>query len=220
MYLDVVKPAESSSAEIGYSNKSIQVFDKWVDWEPSQISHHRKTCCDMAREWITATDYAELNGASLLVGPRWLRERFNWGASSFPIYWCEAVRKSTLDCGALAALADWVFKSRGVQSYRVQMVQRFSDVSTFQWANSWNNGNSPLCWTHNDLIYHEGCAIEVRDQVIKVWDSSAGWWIDPSSKDGYGSHLALRITGNDIPASNSFKWGNNNIRPYVWERLS
>ncbi len=123
-------------------------------------------CCEIAREWITSTDYSELGGASVLTGPRWLRQRFNWGASSFPIYWCETVRKKTLDCGALEALAAEVFKTRGVKTYRVQMVQRFSAVSTAQWSSSWQNTDRQLRWMNDDLIYHEGCAIALDTSEI------------------------------------------------------
>jgi len=150
MYLDVVsKPLTETS--INGSTKLVeaaekkQVFEHWKDWQPSQISHHGGLCCEISREWITATDFSELNGDYLSTGPRWLRQKFNWGASSFPIYWCEAVRRKTLDCGALSALAHEVFTARGVRSYRVQLIQKFSRVATSQWMNSWgDNCSEPL----------------------------------------------------------------------------
>ena len=54
---------------------SIDLFAPWVDWEPSQISHHARICCEIAREWIVATDFSSLNGGSVRSGPRWLRTR-------------------------------------------------------------------------------------------------------------------------------------------------
>jgi hypothetical protein len=135
-------------------------------------------CCEVTREWLTAMDFSELGGADVLTGPRWLRQRFNWGCSTFPIYWCEAIKRDTLDCGALAALSHEVFLSRGVKSLRVQLVQKFSKNATGQWTSNWHDGNTPLEWVHNDLIYHEGCAVVLPENQIKIWDSSAGWWID------------------------------------------
>jgi hypothetical protein len=221
MYLDAVKLAEEISPNgNGFHEVSEEnVYETWKDWPASEISHHGKMCCEMAREWVTGNDFSELNGASVLTGPRWLRQKFIWGASSFPICWCEAVQKKMLDCGALAALACEVFRSRGVKTLRVQMVQRFSDVSTFQWANSWSDGSAPLKWTHKDLIYHEGCAIITANKELKTWDASAGWWVDPKAKDGYGSLLAVRLSSIIPPAETHFRWGDHTLPMDQWTKL-
>lgn len=202
------------------SKSAVEVYEKWHDWHASEISHHGAMCCEIAREWVTANDFSELGGASVLTGPRWLRQRFNWGASSFPIYWCEAVRKKTLDCGALAALAAEVFKTRGVKTFRAQMVQRFSENSTAQWSSSWENSDEQLRWMNDDLIYHEGCAIGVGDQrEVKIWDASAGWWVDPKSKDGYGALLAIRLSAFNLPENAEFTWGDHRLDALRWTAL-
>jgi hypothetical protein len=223
MYLDAgSKITETSIIETngGAARQPAEVFEKWKDWHPSQISHHGRLCCEIAREWITSTDFSELGGDSVLTGPRWLRQRFSWGASAFPIHWCEAVRRDTLDCGALAALAHEVFTVRGVKSFRVQLVQRFSHVATGQWTCSWSeNGDSQLRWIDRDLIYHEGCAILVGQDEIKVWDASAGWWVDPKTGDGYGSLLAIRMAVPEAIGDKTFKWGDRRILANGWQRL-
>jgi hypothetical protein len=224
MYLDAVRENLTETTANG-SPKTIDafkkqaVFERWKNWHPSQISHHGTLCCEIAREWITSTDFSELNGDCIFTGPRWLRQRFDWGASTFPIYWCEAVRKKTLDCGALAALADQIFTARGVKSYRVQVVQEFSNVATAQWSSSWNPGNDPLPWINGDLIYHEGCAIETGDQKIKVWDPSAGWWIDSKPANGYGAMLAIRFSGFNLAPEASLVWGKNTIKADEWTEI-
>lgn len=224
MYSDAAKTATQTiiietSGNNGF-HKSIEVYEKWLDWQASEISHHGKMCCEIAREWIASTDFSELGGASGLTGPRWLRQRFDWGASSFPIHWCEAVRKKTLDCGALAALAAAVFTARGVKNYRAQMVQRFSEASNAQWSNSWNETNEPLRWMNDDLIYHEGCAIVVESGEIKIWDASAGWWIDPKSKDGYGALLAIRLSDFNLSPDANFVWGEHRIKSCQWTNVT
>lgn len=224
MYLDAVNQTNETNIiettnGLGVAKAPAEVFEKWQDWHPSQISHHGQMCCEIAREWITATDFSELGGGSLYAGPRWLRQKFNWGASSFPIYWCEAVRRHTLDCGALAALAHEVFTVRGVESYRVQLVQKFSQVATTQWSCSWSDGDATeLRWIDKDLIYHEGCAIAVGNGEIKVWDASAGWWVDPKTGNGYGSLVALRISANN--ARSPFVWGDRRIIANQWQKIN
>lgn len=199
--------------------KGAEVYGKWADWQPSQISHHGAMCCEIAREWTTAMDFSELGGADVTTGPRWLRQRFNWGCSTFQIFWCDAVRRDTLDCGALAALAHEVFLSRGVKSVRLQLVQKFTENAIAQWTNNWHDGLTPLEWVHDDLIYHEGCAVVFGENEIKLWDASAGWWIDTKQRDGYGSVLAVRIAAPVGGAEVSFKWGNHTLAANRWELI-
>ena len=223
MYLESVDQATFEQFHIpvngnGSGNGQIsRVFDTWLSWEPTHLSHHGTACCETAREWIMATDFSSLNGGKLSSGPRWLREKFKWGACSHPIHWCKAVEKKTLDCGALAALAYESFKMRGVKAFRAQFVQRFSAVAANQWSSSWSNGD-PLPWTCDDLIYHEGCAIVVRNDEIKIWDSSAGWWVPTKISDGYGSLRAIRISGPG--ATDRFTWGDHKIEPEKWMELT
>lgn len=228
MYSDAVKPAvdteivpaKSSETNGNGFHKPIAVYEKWQDWQPSEISHHGQMCCEIAKEWIVSTDFSELGGASIYTGPRWLRQRFYWGASSFPIFWCEAVRRTTLDCGALAALAAEIFKSRGVPTLRAQMVQRFSAASTNQWSNSWNETNEQLRWMNGDLIYHEGCAIAANNSEIKIWDASAGWWTDPNTKDGYGSLRAICLSSFNSSSNKIFDWGQHQIKVNQWTNVN
>jgi hypothetical protein len=220
MYLDAVRQITESELAVtsGAAVKGSCVFDPWKDWHPSVISHHGKMCCEIAREWITSTDFSSLGGGDLLAGPRWLRHVFKWGGSTYPIHWCEAVKKKELDCGALAALAHEVFTIRGVKSYRAQLVQRYSRVATESWTHSWKESGASMRWVNDDVIYHEGCAVEVRDGEVKVWDASAGWWIDPKTGDGYGALLAIRLTA--ATETRDLIWGHHRITPNEWQTVT
>jgi len=221
MYLESVN---SSTAVAEYevttngndARSQFAVFDTWKDWQPTVLAHHGRACCEMAREWVGALDHSLLNGSPVSTGPRWIREKYNWGACSHPIHWCEAVEKKTLDCGALAALAYEAFLLRGVRVLRAQFVQRYSALATKQWSCSWSDGR-PLAWTADDLIYHEGCAIVLRDNEIKLWDASAGWRIPVQSGRGYGSLLAIRVScdGTDEVAC-----GEHILKTKRWHELS
>lgn len=223
MYLDAVRD-NSINTNMNAAARTVErkdtVFEAWQDWHASHISHHGKICCEIAREWVTATDFSALNGDCKFTGPRWLRQKFKWGASRFPIHWCEVVRRDTLDCGALAALAHEVFTARGVRSYRAQLVQKFSRVATNQWTNSWSENCAPLAWVKDDLIYHEGCAIETGERKIKVWDASAGWWIDSKPANGYGALLAIRVSGFNLEPGELFTWGEHTLKASEWKEIN
>lgn len=225
MYLDAVRTVENGSSigaalplPIVANRTADAVYARWNDWQPSEISHHGTACCEIAKEWLIAKDTSELGGQSAFTGPRWLKKYYKWGASSFPIFWCEAVGKKTLDCGAFAAFAYEIFRARGVLCYRVQMVQRFSELSAAQWVGSWTDGATSLPWIHDDLIYHEGCAIHVGSD-FKIWDASAGWWTAEFSLPGYGSLLAAKISGQDLGPGIPFNWGKSVLRSAEWVSL-
>ncbi|MDP8916647.1 MAG: hypothetical protein M3M95_05515, partial [Pseudomonadota bacterium] len=62
---------------------------RWDQWPASALSHHGGACCDIAREWVLATDFSQLGDAAALTGPRWLRQKYPWGPSPWPMHWCE-----------------------------------------------------------------------------------------------------------------------------------
>ncbi|MDQ6787065.1 MAG: hypothetical protein M3033_09685 [Acidobacteriota bacterium] len=195
------------------------VFGKWQNFPISKISHHGQTCCEMAREWLYAMDFSQMNGGSLLTGPRWIRQKYNWGPTTWQIHWCEVVRQKSLDCGAQAALAHEVLTVRGVKSYQVQLVQEFSKEATQQWSERWNGEETSVFWINDDLIYHEGCAVEMGEgNEIKLWDASAAWWINPRQFGGYGGLRAVRIFTNANDAD-EFKWGEHTIFANEWQRI-
>jgi hypothetical protein len=216
MYLDAVsRPVEVDDGVLAASTAEVpRVFERWAEWPPSEISHHGKICCEMAREWLNATDFTALNGGDLFTGPRWIRHRFKWGPSAFPIYWCEAVRKKRLDCGALAALSHEVIGARGIKSFRAQFVQKFTAAATEQWSCTWSRADVPVSWVNDDLIYHEGVAVLLEGQHIKVWDSSAGWWVDRARAEGYGSVEAIRVFAPE--ELGELIWGERNLIPNRW----
>lgn len=196
-----------------------QVFDKWQDFPISKISHHGQMCCETAREWLSAMDFSQLNAGSSLTGPRWIRQKYNWGPTRWQIHWCEVVRQKALDCGAQAALAQEVFAARGVESYQCQLVQQYSKEATKQWSERWNDEETSVFWIDDDLIYHEGCAVAVgENNEIKLWDASAAWWINPRQFGGYGGIRAVRIftTPND---ATDFKWGEHSIKANEWRKI-
>ena len=196
-----------------------RALKNWEHWPASTISHHGRPCCRVAREWVLATDYAQLGGESPLSGPRWLRHRYPWGPSRWPIHWCEAVRQKRLDCGALAALAHEVFTARGVRSFPAQFVQQFSEDAARDWQRRWEADEAPAHWISEDLIYHEGCAVVSGGEEIKVWDSSTGWWVNPRQFGGYGCLLAVRIFDAQAEPGTAYRWGARTVSPNVWLKL-
>ncbi|HEX8475933.1 MAG TPA: hypothetical protein VF666_18045 [Pyrinomonadaceae bacterium] len=196
-------------------------IEKWQHFPASFISHHGQPCCDVGREWILSMDFSLLNAGNPLTGPRWLRNKYKWGPSAWPLHWCEAAEQKTLDCGALAALSQEIFVARGVRSFPVQLIHQYSEHAASQWCKAWNSDDAnPLHWIKEDLIYHEGCAVVVRDNEIKVWDATATWWINAKQFGGYGGVLAIRVIDSQSAAPGALQWGAHRIVPNQWQKLA
>jgi hypothetical protein len=215
MYLvaDNPEPAREQDAAPGSF-----ASDRWQDFPFSCLSHHGEACCDVAREWVIANDFAQLNGGDLLSGPRWLRQKYEWGPSAWPLHWCDAVSRKSIDCGAHAALAHEAFIARGVTAYRAQFVQRYSADATDEWRRKWGEDQVSDHWITQDFIYHEGNALLVGEGEVKLWDGSAGWWLNPRQAGGYGSVNAVRIF-TDSHAETPLRWGRHRIVPNTWHQL-
>lgn len=194
-------------------------IERWQNFPASGISHHGEQCCHVAREWVLATDYSQLNGSPTLTGPRWLRQKFAWGPSRWPIYWCEAVREEKLDCGALAALSKEIFLARGVRSYTAQLIQQYSSEAICHWNKEWEAKECSVKWIEDGLIYHEGCAVVVGDGEIKLWDPTASWWVNPRHTSGYGGLLAVRVCTPPAEAE-TFVWGRHAVAANRWCEVS
>jgi hypothetical protein len=193
---------------------------RWEDFPFSVLSHHGETCCDIAREWLRSMDFGQLNGGDLLSGPRWIRQKYDWGPSAWPLYWCEAVGRNVIDCGAHAALAHEAFDARGVTSFRAQFVQSYSPDAVQQWRSKWAAGDASDHWLDNDFIYHEGNAVLIGGDQVKLWDGSAGCWINPRQAGGYGSLMSVRVFVDAHHGWDGFVWGSQRIKANCWHRVT
>jgi len=188
---------------------------KWRAFPNSLISHHGAACCDIAHEWLIAYDFAQLNGGDIHAGPRWMREHSAWGPTVWPIHWCEVVDAPTVDCGVHAAMAHEVFRARGVTAFRAQFVQRYSAETAASWRRNWTEMGASDHWIDGESIYHEGNAVIVDADTVKLWDGSAGCWINPRGGTGYGSLAAVRIEV-DLGTPRQLSWGGRTLPVNQW----
>jgi hypothetical protein len=218
MYLVAAEPKSAAAPEDG--TPAAPCHARWQDFPGSSLGHHGAACCDTAREWIVAMDQSQLTGGELLTGPRWLRKRYEWGPSPWPMHWCELVERKVIDCGAHSALAHEAFTARGLTAFRAQFVQRYDADAMAQWRTKWSAEKVSDHWLGDDVIYHEGNALLVGEDEVKLWDASAGWWINPRQTPGYGSLAAVRIFADgQWGGGDGFRWGEHRIKPNVWREI-
>ena len=213
--------AEAKSLEtLGNARGAVQAaIDDWHAFPASVISDHHDSCCRIAQEWLLAMDYSQRSPGDLLTGPRWIRERYTWGPTRWPIYWCEALEEKTLDCGAFAALAQTAFVARGVPCYTAQLIQRYTKEDSKHWSRNWQREDAGVYWIKDDLVYHEACAVVAGGSVARIWDPTASSWLNPKQFAGYGAVLALRVLSADSAEIEQLMWGGHRITPNRWQQL-
>ena len=74
MYLAAVKELPGGRSEA--APEAPLPSARWQHFPYSCLSHHGGECCEVAREWIVASDFDKLNGGDLLTGIRWLLQRY------------------------------------------------------------------------------------------------------------------------------------------------
>lgn len=181
------------------------------------MNHTDKECCNMTKDWLFALNYSLLQGRELFSPPTWLQANYEWGPSKHPIYWCDLPHRNSLDCGALAALAHQLFQSRGVESFRVQLVKQSSQQDVRHWRERWRAAKLTPDWIFETLVYHEVCGIIDSAQKFRIWDPTHNIWVDPNLVSGYRSTQALRIA---ISESVIFPWGNHKLVGGEWCMLT
>jgi hypothetical protein len=196
------------------------VLERWRASKPSRILHHGKACCSTAREWLFSMDHSELSGQHKLTGPRWLRKKYKWGPSCWPMTWCEAIDQKVLDCGALADLSRNIFDARGIRCYSVQLIQQYTEDTTTHWEKKWSDRLASTHWIQKEFIYHEACAVEINASEIRVWDPSAASWANPVQHGGYGAVVAIRLTVDSPYSIRELRWGQHLIECGKWQTIS
>ena len=211
--------AESLKVDEGAAAALQALIEKWEDLPASPLADHAAPCCRIAHEWFLAMDFSQMQAGDPLTGPRWIRERYKWGPTRWPLYWCEAIQAKTLDCGALAALSQQAYLGRSIRCYTAQFIQRYTVEDSKHWYAAWERDQASAHWIEDDLVYHEACAVVVRDSEIRIWDPTASWWVMPKQFEGYGAVLALRILTPDNVEPKAFHWAMHRITPNLWQPL-
>jgi len=192
------------------------LLTQYTDRPLSVFAHHGARCCASARAWFLATDEALRAGAPLQTGPRWIRARWTWGPSRWPMHWCEAVEQSRLDCGALAWMSCEAFRARGLDARLAHVLVRYDDTAVAHWREAWNEADASVHWLgRTDMVYHEVCAV-VTDGAVRLWDASAGSWLESRAGSGYGDVAALRVLGE---RGESLQWAGHSFASGEWAVL-
>lgn len=170
-----------------------QIPSRWSDLSRSEIWSHQNDCCRLARRWFLAMDRSKLLYGDLSSPPAWLKERFHWGPSAWPIYWCHVVNQEHVDCGVLAALCREIFDERQLVNWHVQIVQQYPTHVIDNWRAKWISEGGNPAWIENDIVYHETCALYLGNSKIQIWDPTDCSWLVPQNVGSYGAVVAVRV---------------------------
>ncbi len=188
---------------------------------PSTISDHDKPCCRGALAWLRGVDASNSYRDAHWHPPLWLRKEYGWGSVRWPLYWCGLPEKERLDCGALAAVAVELFRSRGQRVTPVQLALRYPSHATEQWSRMWEREGESAGWISDGICYHEACGVMEGGRML-MWDPTENRWLDPplSANDAFGSVMALKVHDSTAGVPTELHWGGISLRPGEWQSVT
>lgn len=191
------------------------LHEEWLEQLPSHLVHHG-ACCDEARDWLIAMarsfDFA-VTERQAHAGPRFLSELYAWGPNPWPLSWCEAVRRKTIDCGVFAAFAREILRAKGLAAYPGQVVQRFDEQSTGHWQKLWAGESKAFAWVGETHVYHEVVIVRRGATGAAIYDPTDGCWLDPADR-GPGALVAVRSEAPGV-----LSWGGMSLVNERWSRM-
>lgn len=184
---------------------------------PDVLMHKDSPCCHHARIWLQAMarsfDFS-ITDASSLSGPGWLRQRYNWGPSPWPIHWCEAVNLTTIDCGLFRAFAVEIFRAKGVEAWPAQVLREQQEHATRHWVALWEKLPGSFQWAARGFVYHEVVAVRTNGHHCRIYDPTDGNWIDRTRVKGHNGHFAVRVESPEF-----FDWQGLSVGGFKWLEL-
>lgn len=125
-----------------------------------------------------------------------------------------------LDCGAFAALAVELYRSRGLPVTPVQLAIRYPYHTAEQWSRMWEREGLSASWITDGICYHEVCGV-IEGEYLLLWDPTENRWLDPpfSSTETVAAVAALKVArlGAGVPAR--INWGGTWVHFGVWQCL-
>lgn len=183
---------------------------------PSAIGCHGEGCCRDALAWLRGMDGASSYRDGRWLPPTWLREKYEWGPTAWPLHWCSVPEMERLDCGALAALAVQLYRLRGQSAARVQLALHYPSHVVEQWSRMWQREALSANWIVGELCYHEVCGV-VEGVDVLLWDPTENRWLDPplSPNDAFASVAALKVA-EGVAGDRTLHWGGIPISCGQW----
>lgn len=182
----------------------------------SRFTEHTRPCCAAAKAWLRMIDASNVLPHQPLTGPSWVRRKFRWGPSVWPLYFCEAIQSEELDCGALSCIARFCFERRGIIAYPVQLIESFSPEAIAHWKRRWPSDAQN--WLGDESVYHEVVGVLIDDSQIRIWDPTDSVWLLPDQPQGYGAALSIKVESNG-DAADELRWGAHHLACDQWCRL-
>ena len=207
MFLDKGKHVQFQKAMIVFDAKN----------QGSILKHH-EPCCQVARSWFLGIDKSSMIFQNASGMPIWIREKYRWGPSPWPLYWCEATVSETLDCGALAALTRESLHVREIPTLPVQLIVLVTEQDSAHWSKLWQDNGFSRDWIVSPFIYHEVCGVLSKSgDELRLWDPSGNCWIDSMQDVGFRRPVGLRVFADD---RSILQWGDRKINTNKWTVLA
>lgn len=196
------------AAHVAYS-----IPERWKTQPKSVLAdHHACQQCRKARAWFRMLAVSHRRESTF---PLWIAERWQWGPSRWPYFWCELPYDSELDCGVRAHLATEALLTCGVRALQAQVALRLTSVVLDEYRSRWERHKSCTDWIEQGLAYHEAVAVlDHSSRTVDLWDPDTNSLLDVRAGQVYRGVVGLRIP--DIEEG-AWTWQGVHISSNAWQ---
>lgn len=190
----------------------VSLPEAWVERPFSMVSLHAQCMeCLKARAWFRTLAVSHRTDS---VFPLWILERWPWGPSYWPFYWCALPGVRELDCGVRSHLAAAALRGCGVDALQAQVALYLTPSILSEYEARWQGRGCSTDWIAPGLGYHEVVAIlDASARTFRLWDPNTNAYLDLARRPAFRGVASVRI-----PELNDGRWtcGRFQMRLRVW----
>ncbi len=124
----------------------------------------------------------------------WLADAFDWGAHTWPLYWCDLNLQQEIDCGAFASLFSYCLTITETPHNRVQVIFPVSPQERVQWSRTWWDASASTAWILDGYVYHESIITHSKNRESAFIDTTDMVEIEAQCDDPRYTPRFVRVT--------------------------
>lgn len=188
----------------------------------SHITEH-EGCqgCQRMRAWVAGRTRSMIHVRSYkgTQAGMWLKDSFEWGPHSWPLYWCDLEDQLQIDCGAFASLFSHCLKTALVPHNRAQMIFAATSQERAQWDKRWRDVSAPSRWILDASVYHESIVAFPDDGGSQLIDTTDMVLLVDRCDDPRYKPLFVRVTPQGWnPAAGTVTVAGKSLQIGRWQR--
>ena len=187
----------------------------------SHINEH-EDCqdCTRTQAWLSGRTRAAMRSDTKDVSRAgsWIIGAFDWGAQSWPLYWCDLNQRRQIDCGAFASIFSQCLMIAEVPHNRVQVIFPASPQERVKWSQTWCDASASTAWILDGHAYHESIIVHADKRESVFIDTTDMVAIEARCDDPRYSPRFVRVVPDGWrPKTNEVAVAGRSLQIGTWQ---